>query len=108
MWLTRVLLGHRFRSAKVPGVQFIGKHRRFRPITKYMIRNLEERLAVEEENAKHLSRPFLTKEEEYCHAQERRARLKEEFKTVRHFSKAPPNQYIDDHLAHLRVSKKWE
>eukprot|EP00057_Strongylocentrotus_purpuratus_P018726 XP_011673200.1 PREDICTED: uncharacterized protein LOC105442611 [Strongylocentrotus purpuratus] len=84
------------------------KHRRFRPISKSMIRNVEQRLEVEEENAKHLSRPFLTKEEEYCHAQERRSQLREEYKTVRRFSKAPPNRYIDDHLAHLRISRKWE
>ncbi|XP_071480153.1 large ribosomal subunit protein mL63-like [Diadema antillarum] len=108
MWLTRILYGHRFRSSKVPGLQWAGKYRRFRPITRFMIRNMEKRLAIEEENARHLSRPFLTPEEEFGHAKERAVEEKKQFLTNLRFKKVPPHRYMDDHFSHLRISRKWE
>ncbi|NWS72922.1 RT63 protein, partial [Crotophaga sulcirostris] len=101
MFLTTVLLRKR-----IPGGQWIGKYRRPRAVTLTMKQAMIRRLEIEAENEYWLSRPYLTREQEYKHnTEERRARW-EVFKS-RTGAKFPEHRYIGDHLNHLNVSKKW-
>ncbi|XP_075347037.1 large ribosomal subunit protein mL63 [Mycteria americana] len=101
MFLTTVLLRKR-----IPGKQWIGKYRRPRVVTLSMKQAMIRRLEIEAENEYWLSRPYLTREQEYKHnTEERRARW-EAFKSLVK-AKFPEHRYIGDHLNHLNVSRKW-
>ncbi|KAM8820560.1 large ribosomal subunit protein mL63 [Eudromia elegans] len=101
MFLTTALLRKR-----IPGRQWIGKYRRPRVVTLSMKQSMIRRLEIEAENEYWLSRPFLTREQEYKHNTEGRWAKWEAFKN-RVSSKFPEHRYIKDHLEHLNVSKKW-
>ncbi|XP_054240077.1 ribosomal protein 63, mitochondrial [Indicator indicator] len=101
MLLTTVLLRKR-----IPGKQWIGKYRRPRPVTLSMKQAMIRRLEIEAENEYWLSRPYLTRQQEYKHnTEERRARW-EAFKS-RIMTKCPEHRYISDDLNHLNVTKRW-
>ncbi|CAL9687816.1 unnamed protein product [Knipowitschia caucasica] len=101
MFLTLTLL-----RKGIPGKQWIGKHRRIRPITWQMKRNMVKHLEREAENEYWISRPYLTVEQEVGHAAERRAqnwlKIKEQS-----FANFPGHKSITDHLSHLRITKTW-
>lgn len=67
-----------------------------------MIRRLE----IEAENEYWLSRPYLTRQEEYNHNKDVRMARWVAFKAMKS-SKFPEHRYMSDHLNHLNVSKKW-
>ncbi|KGL75024.1 hypothetical protein N309_04933, partial [Tinamus guttatus] len=101
MFLTAAL----FRKG-IPGKQWIGKYRRPRVVTISMKQAMIRRLEIEAENEYWLSRPFLTREQEYKHNTEGRRAKWEALRNSRQ-SKFPEHRYIKDHLDHLNVSKKW-
>ncbi|NXT68677.1 RT63 protein, partial [Chaetops frenatus] len=101
MFLTTVLLRKR-----IPGKQWIGKYRQPRQVTTSMKQAMIRKLEIEAENEYWLSRPYLTKEQEYKHNTEERRAKWEAFKRSKQ-AKFPEHSYISDHLNHLNVSKKW-
>ncbi|GCC23478.1 large ribosomal subunit protein mL63 [Chiloscyllium punctatum] len=101
MFLTAFLL-----RKGIPGKQWIGKYRRPRQITWQMKRNLIKRLEIERETEYWLSRPWMTVEQERGHAAQRRAERWEAFKNAKS-ANFPKFKYIEEHLNHLNVTKKW-
>ncbi|XP_039111169.1 ribosomal protein 63, mitochondrial [Hyaena hyaena] len=101
MFLTALL-----RRNRIPGRQWMGKHRRPRSVSFHAKQNLVRRLEIEAENHYWLSRPFLTAEQEFGHAAARRAAAFEAIKAAG-MSKAPPHRFVGDQLEHLNVTKKW-
>ncbi|XP_005075361.2 ribosomal protein 63, mitochondrial [Mesocricetus auratus] len=101
MLLTSVLL-----RGRIPGRQWIGKHRRPRTVTFQMKENMLRRLEVEAENHYWLSMPYMTPEQEFGHAAERRAQAFEAIKAAA-TSRFPKHRYVADQLNHLNVTKKW-
>ncbi|XP_056147255.1 ribosomal protein 63, mitochondrial [Lampris incognitus] len=101
MFLTLTLL-----RKGIPGKQWIGKHRRPRPITWQMKANMLKHLEREAENEYWISRPYMTREQEHCHAAERRAQSWQKIRE-RNFFKFPEHKYITDHLDHLNTTKTW-
>ncbi|GCB73850.1 hypothetical protein scyTo_0002932 [Scyliorhinus torazame] len=101
MFLTAFLL-----RKGIPGKQWIGKYRRPRQITWQMMRNLIKRLEIERETEYWLSRPWMTVEQERGNAAQRRAERWEAFKTAKS-ANFPESKYIEEHLKHLNVTKKW-
>ncbi|XP_055989011.1 large ribosomal subunit protein mL63 [Sorex fumeus] len=101
MFLTALLLRNR-----IPGRQWIGKHRRPRFVTLRMKQNVMRRLETEAENHYWLGRPYLSAEQEHGHAAARRAAAFEAIKAA-HMAKFPPHRLVRDQLDHLNVSKKW-
>ncbi|NXO04627.1 RT63 protein, partial [Rhinopomastus cyanomelas] len=101
MFLTTVLLRKR-----IPGKIWIGKYRQPRVVTLRMKQAMIRRLEIEAENEYWLSRPYLTREQEYKHNEEgRRARweaVKAQLK-----AKFPEHRYLGDDLNHLNVTKQW-
>ncbi|XP_005406371.1 PREDICTED: ribosomal protein 63, mitochondrial [Chinchilla lanigera] len=101
MLLTAVL-----RRGRIPGRQWIGKHRRPRFVSEQAKQNLVRRLEVEAENQYWLSMPYMSVAQERGHAAERRARAFEAIKAAR-AAKFPPHRFAADQLGHLNVSRKW-
>lgn len=101
MILTAALL-----RGRIPGRQWIGKHRRSRPVSFQAKQNMIRRLEVEAENHYWLSMPYMTAEQEFGHAAERRAQAFEAIKAAA-TSKFPKHRYVADQLDHLNVTKKW-
>ncbi|XP_030051939.1 large ribosomal subunit protein mL63 [Microcaecilia unicolor] len=101
MFLTVALL-----RKGIPGKQWIGKYRRPRQVTWQMKRGVIRRLEIEAENEYWLSRPYMTKEQEYDHARERRIADWEALKSLQG-SKFPAHKYAADHFSHLNVTKTW-
>ncbi|XP_060090787.1 large ribosomal subunit protein mL63 [Heteronotia binoei] len=102
MFLTLVLLRN-----KIPGHQWIGKHRRPREVTMEMKCKMIKMLEIEAENEYWLSRPYMTREQEYRHNEERRQASTEAIRAARR-SNFPEHKYATEHLNHLNVTKKWE
>ncbi|XP_054829946.1 ribosomal protein 63, mitochondrial [Eublepharis macularius] len=102
MFLTVALLRN-----KIPGRQWIGKHRRPRMVTYQMKCNMIRRLEIEAENEYWLSQPYMTQEQEYRHNEENRRAKRQELMAALS-SKFPEHRYATEHLNHLNVSKKWE
>ncbi|XP_057704739.1 large ribosomal subunit protein mL63 [Corythoichthys intestinalis] len=90
----------------IPGKQWIGKHRRQRPITWQMKRNTVKHLEREAQNEYWLSRPYLTIEQELGSAAERRTQNFLRIKEAK-FNNFPQHKTVTDHLAHLGISKNW-
>ncbi|CAO2591152.1 Ribosomal protein 63, mitochondrial [Lemmus lemmus] len=101
MFLTANLL-----RGRIPGRQWIGKHRRPRNVSFQMKANMLRRLEVEAENHYWLSMPYMTAEQEYGHAAQRRAQAFEAIKAAA-TSRFPEHRYVADQLDHLNVTKKW-
>ncbi|XP_074072327.1 large ribosomal subunit protein mL63 [Macrotis lagotis] len=101
MFLTALL-----RGSRIPGKQWIGKHRRPRKVTWGMKQGLIRRLEIEAENEYWLSAPYLTAEQELNHAAARRRADFEAIKQAR-TARFPPHRLVADQLHHLLVSKKW-
>ncbi|KAJ3609873.1 hypothetical protein NHX12_021967 [Muraenolepis orangiensis] len=101
MFLTMALL-----RKGIPGKQWIGKYRRPRTITWQMKRNMVKHLEREAENEYWISRPYMTPEQEFCHAAERRAQSWLKIKESQ-TAKFPEHKYIADHLGHLNTTKNW-
>ncbi|KAM5288158.1 large ribosomal subunit protein mL63 [Ctenodactylus gundi] len=101
MFLTRLL-----RRNRIPGRQWIGKHRRPRHVSEWAKRAMIRRLEIEAENHYWLSMPYLSAEQEYGHAAERRAQAFQAIKEAS-ASKFPPHRFVADQLSHLNVTKKW-
>ncbi|XP_077996176.1 large ribosomal subunit protein mL63-like [Glandiceps talaboti] len=109
MWLTRFLMAHRPLGRRVPGLQWTGKKRRPRIITKFMIRNMERRLERELENDLLLSRPFLTVEEQVEEQKLTNQREAEEYAKIKASTRRMrDHKKMEDLLGHLNVTKKWE
>nr|XP_056714691.1 ribosomal protein 63, mitochondrial [Euleptes europaea] len=102
MFLTVALLRNR-----IPGKQWIGKHRRPKVVTLAMKRSMIQKLEIEAENEYWLSRPYMTREQEYRHNEERR-RAKWQAIIAAKRSNFPEHRYATEHLNHLNVTKKWE
>ncbi|XP_070573433.1 large ribosomal subunit protein mL63-like [Ptychodera flava] len=109
MWLTRLLLAHRPLGRKVPGLQWTGKHRRPRIITKFMMRNLQKRLEREAENDRLLSRPFLTHAEQVEDHKLSSAREQVEIDKIKEarIHTLPEHKTMDTHFDHLNVTRRW-
>ncbi|XP_075056856.1 large ribosomal subunit protein mL63 [Mixophyes fleayi] len=101
MFLTNMLL-----RKGIPGRQWIGKYRRPRVVTYQMKMSMIKRLEIEAETEYWISRPYMTKQQEHRHAAERRNREFYELK-ARQVAKFPEHKYLEDHLNHLNVTKKW-
>ncbi|XP_008581466.1 PREDICTED: ribosomal protein 63, mitochondrial [Galeopterus variegatus] len=101
MFLTALL-----RRNRIPGRQWIGKHRRPRIVSSHAKQNMLRRLEIEAENHYWLSTPYLSAEQEYGHAAARRAAAFEAIKAAT-ASKFPPHRFVADQLNHLNVTKKW-
>ncbi|XP_012578596.1 PREDICTED: ribosomal protein 63, mitochondrial [Condylura cristata] len=101
MFLTAFLCRNR-----IPGRQWIGKHRRPRAVSFVAKQNMVRRLEIEAENHYWLSVPYLTAEQECGHAAARRAAA---FQAIRaaSTSKFPAHRLVEDQLSHLNVTKKW-
>ncbi|XP_044129652.1 ribosomal protein 63, mitochondrial [Bufo gargarizans] len=101
MFLTNILL-----RKGIPGRQWIGKYRRPREVTWTMKQSMIKRLETEAETEYWISQPYMTKQQEFRHAAERKRRHLEEKRamTLAHF---PEHKYLQDHLNHLNVTKKW-
>ncbi|KAM6178066.1 large ribosomal subunit protein mL63 [Rhynchocyon petersi] len=91
---------------RIPGRQWIGKHRRPRRVSFFSKQNMIRRLEIEAENHYWLSMPHLTAEQEFGHAAARRA---ETFEAIKRASTSnfPPHRFVADQLQHLNVTKKW-
>ncbi|XP_077138436.1 large ribosomal subunit protein mL63 [Ranitomeya variabilis] len=101
MFLTNLLL-----RKGIPGRQWIGKYRRPRVVSWGMKQSMIKRLEVETETEYWISRPYMTKEQEFRHDAERRYReIGEEYALKR--ANFPEHKYLQDHLNHLNVTKKW-
>ena len=104
-------LTNHIRFQRVPGNILIGKHRIWPKLTSKTKRYLLNRIDIELNNMKCISRSFMSKEEE-----------SEALKTERLFSeekikdKIPPplnknkmnDKLFEDHFIDLKLSKKWE
>lgn len=101
MFLTALLLRNR-----IPGRQWIGKHRRPRAVSAHAKQNMIRRLETEAENHYWLSMPFLSAQQEYGHAAARRAAAFQALRAARQ-AKFPPHRLLRDQLSHLSVTKKW-
>ncbi|XP_044297445.1 ribosomal protein 63, mitochondrial [Varanus komodoensis] len=101
MFLTIALLRNR-----IPGKQWIGKHRRPRFVTAVMKSSMIRRLEIEAENEYWLSQPYMTKEQEYRHNEERSYATRKAL-IIASTSKFPEHKYAAEHLEHLNVTKKW-
>ncbi|XP_049723410.1 ribosomal protein 63, mitochondrial [Elephas maximus indicus] len=101
MFLTALL-----RRNRIPGRQWIGKHRRPRTVSFQAKQNMTRRLEIEAENHYWLSMPYLTAEQEYGHAAVRRAEAFAAIKAAS-ISKFPPHRFLANQLNHLNVTKKW-
>uniref|UniRef100_H2NJD3 Mitochondrial ribosomal protein L57 n=2 Tax=Pongo abelii TaxID=9601 RepID=H2NJD3_PONAB len=101
MFLTALLC-----RGRIPGRQWIGKHRRPRFVSLRAKQNMIRRLEIEAENHYWLSMPYMTREQERGHAAVRRREAFEAIK-VAATSKFPPHRFIADQLDHLNVTKKW-
>lgn len=101
MFLTAFL-----RRNRIPGKQWIGKHRRPRTVSFHAKQNIIRRLEIEAENHYWLSAPYLTAEQEYGHAAARRAAAFEAIKALSR-SKFPQHRLVADQLDHLNVTKRW-
>ncbi|XP_066111005.1 large ribosomal subunit protein mL63 [Saccopteryx bilineata] len=101
MFLTALL-----RRNRIPGRQWIGKHRRPRTVSFHAKQNVLRRLETEAENHYWLSAPFLSAAQEFGHAAVRRAAAFQAIKAVSE-AKFPPHRRLADQLSHLNVTKKW-
>ncbi|XP_037656295.1 ribosomal protein 63, mitochondrial [Choloepus didactylus] len=101
MFLTALLCRNR-----IPGNQWIGKHRRPRTVSFHAKEKMIRRLEIEAENHYWLSMPYLTAEQEYGHAAVRRVQDFEAIKAAS-TSKFPSHRFVADQLSHLNISKKW-
>ncbi|XP_047561317.1 ribosomal protein 63, mitochondrial-like [Lutra lutra] len=101
MFLTTLLCRNR-----IPGRQWIGKHRWPRTVSSQVRQNMIRRLEIEAENHYWLSMPYLIAEQEYSHTAKHRAAAFEAIKAAS-MSKFPPHRFVVDQLDHLNVSKKW-
>ncbi|XP_053419941.1 ribosomal protein 63, mitochondrial [Nycticebus coucang] len=101
MFLTAFL-----RRGRIPGRQWIGKHRRPRYVSWHAKQGMIQRLEIEAENHYWLSMPYMTAEQEYGHAAARKAQAFEAIKAAA-TSKFPPHRFVADQLNHLNVTKKW-
>ncbi|XP_011358523.1 large ribosomal subunit protein mL63 [Pteropus medius] len=101
MFLTALL-----RRNRIPGRQWIGKHRRPRAVSAWAKQNTLRRLETEAENHYWLSAPHLSAEQERGHAAARRAAA---FQAIKAACEAnfPPHRRLVDQLSHLNVTKKW-
>ncbi|XP_017403664.1 ribosomal protein 63, mitochondrial [Cebus imitator] len=101
MFLTALLC-----HSRIPGRQWIGKHRRPRFVSSRAKQNMIRRLEIEAENHYWLSMPYMTREQEHGHAAVRR---KEAFEAIKAAatSNFPPHRFIVDQLDHLNVTRKW-
>ncbi|XP_006894166.1 PREDICTED: ribosomal protein 63, mitochondrial [Elephantulus edwardii] len=91
---------------RIPGRQWIGKHRRPRPVSFLSKQRMIRRLEIEAENHYWLSMPYLTAEQEYGHAAARREAAFEAIKAA-NFSNFLSHRFVADQLQHLSVTKKW-
>lgn len=113
MKLTNCLLrfSNFIRFEHVPGNILIGKHRIWPKLTPKYRRVLMNRINIELENMKHISRSYLSTEEESM-ALKHEKLFSEELKRV----KVPPplnknkieDKLFDDHFKPLKLVKKWE
>ena len=101
MFLTALLC-----RGRIPGRQWIGKHRRPRTVSALAKQNMIRRLEIEAENHYWLSRPFLTAEQERGHAAARRAAAFEALKAAQ-AAKFPAHRRLEDQLDHLNVTRRW-
>ncbi|XP_056424218.1 ribosomal protein 63, mitochondrial [Hyla sarda] len=101
MFLTNFLL-----RKGIPGRQWIGKYRRPREVTWNMKQSMIKRLEIEAETEYWISRPYMTKEQEFRHAAERKHKQYLELKAKQE-ANFPDHKYLQDHLDHLNVTKKW-
>ncbi|XP_070605876.1 large ribosomal subunit protein mL63 [Erythrolamprus reginae] len=101
MFLTRLLFRNR-----IPGGQWIGKHRRPRIITTLMKANMIRRLEIEAENIYWLSCPYMTEEQEYRHDEENVFAANQQ-RIAEERAKFPEHKYASEHLEHLNVTKRW-
>ncbi|XP_006085573.1 ribosomal protein 63, mitochondrial [Myotis lucifugus] len=101
MFLTAVL-----RRNRIPGRQWIGKHRRPRSVSFQAKQSTIRRLETEAENHYWLSAPFLSAAQEFGHAAARRAAAFQAIKAAQEV-KFPPHRRLVDQLNHLNVTKKW-
>ncbi|KAG9484373.1 large ribosomal subunit protein mL63 [Eleutherodactylus coqui] len=100
MFLTNIL------RKGIPGGQWIGKYRRPRKVTWHAKQAMIKRLEIEAETEYWISRPYMTKDQEFRHAVERRLACFEEVKAAKR-ANFPEHKYLQDHLNHLNVTKKW-
>ncbi|CAK6442976.1 unnamed protein product [Pipistrellus nathusii] len=101
MFLTALLCRNR-----IPGRQWIGKHRRPRRVSFQAKQNTLRRLETEAENHYWLSAPFLSAAQEFGHAAARRAAAFEAIKAAKE-AKFPQHRRLADHLGHFSVTRKW-
>ncbi|XP_060626930.2 large ribosomal subunit protein mL63 [Anolis sagrei] len=101
MFLTIALLRN-----KIPGSQWIGKHKRPRFVSAHMKNRMIRKLEIEAENEYWLSQPYMTKEQDYGHNREGRQAYFKALVTAAK-SKFPEHRYAAEHLGHLNVTKKW-
>nr|XP_060626930.1 large ribosomal subunit protein mL63 [Anolis sagrei ordinatus] len=101
MFLTIALLRN-----KIPGSQWIGKHKRPRFVSVHMKNRMIRKLEIEAENEYWLSQPYMTKEQDYGHNREGRQAYFKALVTAAK-SKFPEHRYATEHLGHLNVTKKW-
>lgn len=111
VWLTRALFGHQYRHPNIPGRLFTGKKRRATQMTRGMMKNMEKRLGIEEENARHLSVPYLTKAEEYGQREFEEQKAKDlatkEWEKYR-LKNMKGHRTIAEHVGYLKNFSKWE
>ncbi|XP_038617841.1 ribosomal protein 63, mitochondrial [Tachyglossus aculeatus] len=101
MFLSAIL-----RHNRIPGKQWIGKHRRPRFVSAGMKQRLVRRLEMEAENEYWLGRPYMSREQEHGHAAARKREAFEALKAAK-AAKFPPHRFVADQLDHLNVTKKW-
>ncbi|PIK60567.1 hypothetical protein BSL78_02503 [Apostichopus japonicus] len=85
----------------------VGKHRRYRHVTDSMLANMQKRLAIEQENARHLSTPYLSKEESFRHMWPLKAAKTDAFMKEKYFAKVKPHKTMEEHLAFLKTTRTW-
>lgn len=107
MWLTRILL-RTFRGKKrtAPGNIYIGKYRKYRPVTEGMQQNMLKQILKEVEVMKFLtSAPHITEEEEKPILEEKELQRYKEVYQVR-LRKFPEHKLLEDHLDRFNLRSR--
>ena len=118
MHLTSSLAKHYFKwmvgrltTRRVPGHQYKGKVRNYRPIIRDDIRNVARAFYSERDSARHLFNPYLTEKEEYPLVAEKlsnpsRITLLEEY-PIKPWPNAGKHLYQENLITVPEKSKRW-
>lgn len=106
MWLTRVLLRSYRGKRTAPGNIYIGKYRKYRPVTEGMQQNMLRQILKEVEVMRYLtSAPHITEEEENPILEEKES-MKSQAVYEARLHKFPEHKLLEDHLDRFNLRSR--